>query len=163
MKAMKFLNLTKILNMALSLSLAALIFSSTVFACDCAGPSGKSAIRKDSAAFRGTVTKIEYLDARTGSTEPRIIVTFSVSRVWHGKVKKTFLLHTTENSVSCAGYYFLKDKEYLVVAYPNDEETGKRFDGAKNTFGTNPCGATLPIDLAKNALAELGKGRKPKT
>jgi hypothetical protein len=160
--AMKFLNLTKLLTLVLSFSSAVLIFSSTAFACNCATPSGKRAIREGSAAFRGTVTKIEYLDAQTGTNEPRIVVTFSVSRVWSGNVKKTFLLHTTENHFSCEGYYFLKDKEYLVVAYPNDEETAKRFDGAKNTFGTNPCGATLPIDLAKNALAELGKGKKPK-
>ncbi len=159
---MKFLNLTKLLTIALSFSFTVLIFSSTAFACDCAGPSGKNAIRKGSAAFRGTVTKIEYLDVKTGSNEPRIMVTFSVSRVWNGNVKKTFLLHTTENSFSCAGYYFFQDKEYLVVAYPNDEEAAKRFDGAKNTFGTNPCGATLRIDSAKNALVELGKGKKPK-
>lgn len=146
----------------MSSSFAVLIISSTVFACDCIGPSGKNAIRKDSAAFRGTVTNIEYLDVKTGLNEPRIVVTFSVSRVWNGNVKKTFLLHTTENSFSCAGYHFLKDKEYLVVAYPNDESTAKRFNGAKNTFGTNPCGATLPIDLAKNALTELGKGKKSK-
>ena len=161
-KAMQFLNPTKLLIFALSFSFAVLIFSSTAFACDCAGPSGKNAIREGSVAFRGTVTKIEYLDIKTGSNEPRIVVTFSVSRVWNGKVRKTFLLHTTENSFSCAGYYFIKDKEYLVVAYPNDEETSKRFGGVKNTFGTNPCGATLPTDLATNALAELGKGKKPK-
>jgi len=159
---MKFPNLTKLATIALGISFSILIFSSSAFACDCAGPSGKKAIRKDSVAFRGTVTNIEYLDAKTGKTEPRIVVTFSVSRVWYGNVKKTFFLHTTENSWSCAGYYFFKDKEYLVVAHPNDEETAKRFDGTKNTFGTNPCGATLPIDLAKEALAELGKGKKPK-
>ncbi len=162
MNAIKFLNSTKLLAFALSFGFTVLIFSSTAFACDCAGPSGKNAIREGSVAFRGTVTKIEYLDAKTSSNEPRIVVTFLVSRVWNGNVRKTFLLHTTANSFSCAGYYFLKDKEYLVVAYPNDEETAKRFDGAKNTFGTNPCGATLPIDLAKNALVELGKGKKPK-
>jgi hypothetical protein len=159
---MKFLNSTKLLTLALSFSFTVIIFSSTAFACDCGGPSGKNAIQKGSVAFRGTVTNIEYLDVKTGSNEPRIVVTFSVSRVWSGDVRKTFLLHTRENSFSCGGYYFFKDKEYLVVAYPNDEETAKRFDGAKNTFGTNPCGATLPIDLAKNSLAELGKGKKPK-
>ncbi len=115
-------------------------------------------------AFRGTVTSIEYLDAKTSkSREPRIVVTFSVSHVWNGNVKKTFVLYTTENRWSCTGYYFLKDKEYFVVGYPNDEETAKGFDNAKNTFGTNPCGATRPIvGLAKVALVELGKGKKPK-
>lgn len=154
--------MTKLLVIAMSFSFTAPLFSSTVFACDCAGPSGKKAIRKDSVAFRGTVTNIEYLEVKTGSIEPRIAVTFSVSRFWSGDVKKTFVLYTTENSWSCAGYYFLKDKEYLVVAYPNDKETVNKFGGVQNTFGTNPCGATLPIDLAKEALAELGDGKKPK-
>jgi hypothetical protein len=160
---MKVLNLTKLLTFALSFSFTVLVFSASAFACDCGGSSGKAAIRKGSAAFRGTVTDIEYLDEKKGSIEPRIKVTFSVSRVWNGSVKKTFVLHTTENRWSCGGYYFIKDREYLVVAYPNDEETAKRFGGAKNTFGTNPCDATIPIDLAKTALVELGKGKKPKS
>lgn len=160
---MKFLNLAKSLTVAASFCLTILIFSSTTFACDCNGPSGKNAIRKGSVAFRGTVINIEYLDTKPDVREPRIIVTFSVSRVWTGGVKKTFLLHTTENHFTCAGYYFLKDKEYLVVAHPNDEEVAKRFAGTENTFGTNPCGATLPIDLAKGALVVLGKGKKPKS
>lgn len=160
---MNFLKSTKFLTIALSIGFTLLIFSSNSFACDCIGPSGKEAITGDSVAFRGKVTNIEYLDAKDGTKEPRIAVTFSVSRVWHGSVNKEFVLHTTENSWSCAGYYFVKDKEYLVVAYPNDKETAKRFDGVKNTFGTNPCGATLPVDLAKKQLAELGKGKKPKS
>jgi hypothetical protein len=159
---MKFPTLIKLLTYALSCIFAVLLLSSITFACDCAGQSGKSAIRNGSVAFRGTVMKVEYLDVKTEANEPRIIVTFSVFRAWNDDVRKTFVLHTTENRFSCAGYYFLKDKEYLVVAYPNSEETAKRFDGAKNTFGTNPCGATLPVELAKSALAELGKDKKPK-
>ena len=163
---MNFIHFTKLVTIALSFSFTILIFSSPALACDCMQPTGKSAIRKDSVAFHGTVTSIEYLDARiskTESKEPRIVVTFSVSRVWHGNVKKTFVLYTTENHWSCTGYYFLKDQEYFVVGYPNDEETAKRFDGAKNTFGTNPCGATQPIvGLTKEALAELGEGEKSK-
>ena len=159
---MNALSLAKLFSLALSLSFTALVFSSTASACDCAGPSGKKAIRKDSVAFRGTVTNIEYLDVKNSSIEPRIVVTFSVARVWSGDVSQTFVLLTTENSWTCAGYYFVKDKEYLVVAYPNDEETEKRFGDVKNTFGTNLCGATLPIDSAKQALADLGNGKKPK-
>jgi hypothetical protein len=160
--AMKFPNSLKLLTLALSLSFVLSVAASTALACDCAGPTGKDAIREGSAAFRGTVTKIEYLDVKTGSNEPRIVVTFLVSRVWTDNVKKIFRLHTVENGFSCAGYYFLKDKEYLVVAYPNDKETAKRFGAAKNTFGTNPCGATMPIELAENALVKLGQGKKPK-
>jgi len=160
---MNFSSIIKVLTIKLSVAFTLLILSSTNFACDCTGPSGKSAIRENSVAFRGTVTNIEYLDAKDGKREPRIKVTFVVSRVWYGDVKKTFVLHTTENRWSCAGYYFLKDKEYLVVGYRNEGEAAKKFEGAKITFGTNPCGATLPIDLAKEAIVELGRGKKPKS
>ena len=156
------LSLTKLVSFASSLILAVLVFSSTATACDCVGPTGKDAIRKGSVAFRGTVTNIEYLDEKQGRDEPRILVTFSVERVWSGDLAETFVLHTTENRWTCAGYYFEKDKEYLVVAHPNSEETEKRYEGAKNTFGTNICGSTLPIESAKVALAGLGEGKKPK-
>ena len=159
--ATKILRSLKLLFIVVNFALMMLILSSPVFACDCAGPTGKKAIRKNSVAFRGTVTNIEYLNEKTGKIEPRIKVTFSVSRFWSGNVGKTFVLHTTENSWSCAGYYFVTDKEYLVVAYPNGEVTEKKFDSAKNTFGTNPCGATLPIKLAERELEELGEGKEP--
>jgi hypothetical protein len=159
---MKFPNLAKITVTVLGFAFSLIFFSLPVFACDCVGPSGKQAITPSSAAFRGTVTGIEYLDVKNAAAEPRIIVTFTVSRVWSGGVKKSFILHTTENSWTCAGYYFIKGKEYLVVAYPNDEEVAKRFPGVKNSFGTHPCGATLPIESAKMQLIELGRGKKPK-
>ena len=73
-------NLARLFTFALSLSFTVLVFSSTAFACDCFGPSGKKAIRKDSVAFRGTVTNIEYLDVKNSSIEPRIVVTFSVRK-----------------------------------------------------------------------------------
>lgn len=159
---MKIHSCWNLLSIAVGCAFTLLTFFSTSFACDCIGPSGKKAIRKDSVAFLGTVQSIRYVDTKPNRSEPRIIVTFSVSRVWSGDVTETFVLHTTENHWSCAGYYFVKDKEYLVVAYPNDKETEIRFGGVKNTFGTNPCGATLPSDLAKEHLAELGDGKKPK-
>ena len=139
-----------------------LIFSASAFACDCGGPTGVKALGGADAAFRGVVTNIEFLEPKTDRNEPKIKVSFSVSRVWKGDVGKTFVLHTTQNSYSCAGYYFFKDKEYLVMAYANGEETAKRFNGEKNTFGTNPCGATLEISNARKELEELGKGKKPK-
>ena len=159
---MEFQNPTRKVTAASGCMFMMLLFSISVFACDCVGPRGKQAIGRASAAFRGTVTNIEYLDAKIGSIEPRIVVTFAVSRVWSGAVKRNFVLHTTENSWTCAGYHFVKGKEYLVVADPHDAESAKRFPGVKNSYGTNPCGATLPIESAKAELVELGKGRKPK-
>ncbi len=159
---MEFLNLTKLFILALCFCFTMLIFSAPVFACDCAGATGKKALAYADIAFRGTVTNIEFLEPKTAQNEPKIKVTFSVFRVWKGEVETTFILHTTQNSYSCAGYYFFKDKEYLVLAYANDEKTSKEFNGEKNTFGTNPCGATLEIANAKKELEELGKGKKPK-
>lgn len=139
-----------------------LIFSASAFACDCSGLRGVDALAGADTAFRGIVTNIEFLEPKTERNEPKVKVTFSVSSVWKGDVGRTFVLHTTQNSFSCAGYYFFKDKEYLVMAYANSEETAKRFDGEKNTFGTNPCGATLEVSNAQKELEELGKGKKPK-
>ena len=159
---MKYLKTVKLLIVTTSFCFLMLVSATPTLACDCAAASGAIALTYADISFQGVVTNIELLEPQTAYNEPRIKVTFSVSRVWKGNVEKTFVLHTTQNSYSCAGYIFSKDREYLVMGYANDEETTKKFNEKKKTFGTNPCGATLEISRAKEALKELGKGKKPK-
>lgn len=160
---MKFVNLVKNLTFLFGFQCALLIFASPVLACDCDGPRGKLALVEADAAFRGTITNIEFLDSKTAVSEPRIIVTFSVSRVWKGDVKTTFLLHTKLNSWGCGGFYFEDGKEYLVFAYSTDgKATEELYGGAKNTFGTHTCSGTTLIEKAEEDLRELGNGKKPK-
>ena len=148
----------------IALSMAGLIFSSPphAIACSCVGPRGKAAVKASLVAFRGTVTAINYVDPDTAQTEPRIIVTFSVSRVWKGSPGRVIVLHTIFNKYSCAGFYFKKGKEYLVFAYRNKQHMAKRFPSAQNTLGTDICNGTNLTEHAGEDLREMGKGRKPK-
>lgn len=154
--------MTKALLTIFGVFLTSIISASTTFACDCVGPGGKRAMTKVSVVFSGKVKKIEYLEKDSDKTEPKIKVTFVVSRVWQGDVRKSFVIHTTENKWSCSGYYFSIGSEYLVVAYPNDDKAFKEENNPKTTFGTNPCGATKRLEAAGNELLELGKGKRPK-
>ena len=143
------------------LGVALAFFYPQAAACDCTGPRGKAALEASHIAFRGTVTKVQYLDPDTAQKEPRIVVTFAVARVWKGPVKQKIVLHTFYNKYSCGGFYFKEGKEYLVFAYRNDENTAKRFPGIRNTLGTGICTGTNLIESAQDDLREMGKGRRP--
>jgi hypothetical protein len=159
---MRYVRTNKVLTIVLSLTGLMFIFSSQAIACDCTGPRGKAAVKASVAAFRGIVSKVVYLDPDTAQSEPRIIVTFSVSRVWKGSVRNEVVLHTIYNKYSCAGFYFQKGKEYLVFAYSNGEDMAKKFPLAKKSLGTNICNGTNLIELAQDDLRDIGKGRNPK-
>jgi hypothetical protein len=158
---MCYVKTAKALMIVLSLASLMFVFPLQAMACSCVGPRGKAAVKASLVAFRGTVTKIDYLDPDTAQSEPRIIVTFLVSRVWKGLVRREIVLHTIYNKYSCAGFYFQKGKEYLVFAYPTEDHMAKRFSPAKNTLGTNICTGTNLIESAQDDLREIGKGRKP--
>ncbi|MGH9970194.1 MAG: hypothetical protein ACREBG_20695 [Pyrinomonadaceae bacterium] len=152
----------KSVTILLSLATLILILSSPAAACSCLGRSGKAALKESQVAFRGTVAKVDYLDPDTDQSEPRIVVTFLVSRVWKGPVRKKIVLHTIYNKYSCEGFYFQKGREYLVFAYANTESMAKRFLHVKNSLGTDICYGTKLIDAAGDYLREIGKGRKPR-
>ena len=159
---MSYVKTRKVLMFGLSFVGFLSIFTSQAIACSCYRPRAHDAVKGARVAFRGTVTKVDYLDEDTPQSEPRIVVTFSVSRVWKGTVGREFILHTLYNKYTCKGYYFKKDKEYLVFAYPNEEFMANRFLPTKNTWGTNYCNGTSDIESAKDYLSEIGKGRKPR-
>lgn len=160
---MRYIKTVKSLTFVLSLAgLFFVLTSQEAMACSCVGPRGRAAVKASTVAFRGTVTKIDYLDPDTARSEPRIIVMFSVSRVWKGLVRREIVLHTIYNKYSCAGFYFQKGKEYLVFAYTNEEQMAEKFSPLKNTLGTNICNGTNLIESAQDDLREIGKGRKPR-
>lgn len=160
---MRYAKTAPVLMIALSLFGFLSFGSSQALACSClSNPRAKEALKASQVAFRGTVINVDYLDEDTPVSEPRIVVTFSVSRVWKGPVRRSIVLHTVYNKTTCQGYYFKKGEEYLVFAYPNEEFMANKFLPAKNTLGTNYCNGTTGIDVADDYLREMGKGRKPK-
>ena len=169
---MRYAKIAKLPIIALSLLGFLAIVSSQALACSClSDPRAREAIKASHLAFRGTVTNVDYLDTDTPQSEPRIIVTFSVSRVWKGPARREIVLHTVYNKFTCQGYYFKKGEEYLVFAYPNEEFLANKFLPEKKTLGTNYCNGTTVIDEAsggrraqflRDYLREMGRGRRPK-
>ena len=123
-------------------------------------------MKSSAAVFSGKVISIEYLDdPKQRNPEPRFIITFKVSRSWKGVNSREFILHTIDNSWTCRGYYFRRDKEYLVFAYQNGSEDAKRFEPHKlpeGSFGVSLCGGTKLLSEARSDLEVLGEGSVPK-
>ncbi len=133
--------------------------SATELACSCVPRPFAVAFKSAAVVFAGKVTNIEFLDdPKTKNSEARIIVTLTVSRTWKGVESPEVVLHTTENSWTCHGYYFRKDEEYLVFAYENEDADAKRFSDyalPKQSFGVSLCGGTKLLVNAENDLAFL--------
>ena len=139
-----------------------LLAARTVAACDCVGPHGKAALVNAKLAFSGKVIRIKYLDdPNRANLEPRIIVTFSVYRVWKGTPNRRIVLHTVYNRWTCNGYWFKQGGEYLVFAHPNTSQPTKLFPKATHTLGVRTCGGTFPLADAKRDVEELGAGKLP--
>ena len=135
-------------------------------ACSCFPQPMDAALKYSDAVFVGTVTNVEYLDdPKQTNPEPRIIVTFAVGRSWKGVTSREVVVHTIYNLWTCHGYYFHKDKEYLVFAYRNGPDDAKRFEPHKMpevSLGVGLCGRTKLLSVAKDDLAVLGEGTVPK-
>ncbi len=114
--------------MRLTLVFLALLISNSSIAqgCNKSKLSPPEAFKEADIVFRGNIENLQYLDnpERT-KTEPRIIVTFSVSKVWKGTADEVLTIHTTYNKSTCNGYAFKAGKEYLVYS---------RYNRRKNNF-----------------------------
>ena len=103
---------------ALIITLSAAPF--TAIACAKEILSGKNALDAASMVFQGKVENLQYLDPpEQTDLEPRIIVTFSVNKLYKGEADKQVIIHTTHNKWSCNGYVFEAGKEYLVYTKEN--------------------------------------------
>jgi hypothetical protein len=76
----------------------------------------RRAKRNADIVFAGRVEEITTVDSK-GIREPRIIIRFSVARVWKGPVTSSFEMHTNREFSSCAGFYreFLEPGRTLIV------------------------------------------------
>lgn len=133
-----------------------LALPSTALACSCVAEVGKRALPFAAAMFTGKATKVEFLAPDDRRTEPPILVTFEVSQVWKGPVRKVLSLRTTYNKWTCHGYYFQEGKTYLVTA---QKVTAVR-DGVE-LAGVDPCGGTRELAGASAIVDELGPGERP--
>jgi hypothetical protein len=89
-----------------------------------------------SAVFAGEVTSIDTVgrsDSFASSADP-VLVTFDVSKVWKGSIKKETVVRTVRDSASC-GYEFSLGQSYLVFA---DKEGG--------IIRTGLCTGTQPLN-----------------
>ena len=98
------------------------------YACTCR-PMGIAESKRDAdVVFAGTVTGVDVVDTET-NWEPRIVVTFSVARVWKGAVGQTFQMHTSYEASSCGGFpreMAQPGSTLLVYGYANKAKNWKQ-------------------------------------
>lgn len=101
-----------------------------VMANDCVEPTQRESFRAAAIVFSGRVSHIEDLAAAPSSLENQMskaplepsissdpkLITFSVERVWKGKVGKTVQLFVLEHPPMGTGYQFRLGSEYVVYA-----------------------------------------------
>ncbi len=126
-------------------------------ACDKEELADKSAYDFATSIFQGKVENLQYLDPPDkDQLEPKIIVTFSVSKAFKGEPGDQVILHTTHNKWSCNGYVFKAGNEYLVYTKQNKKIGGflSKFFGEQPTrTGVKVYAGTKPIENAKTDLA----------
>lgn len=137
----------------------AVTLSANVMACEKTELAPVEAFNAADVIFRGNVENLQYLDdPKTTIIEPRIIVTFKISRVWKGPPEKSLTIHTTYNKSTCNGYAFISGREYLVYASFNrraDNFLARLFAPGKSTLGVKVYGGTKPISQAEKDLEYL--------
>jgi len=135
-------------------------FSLPAFSCGKATFQPPEALKKSDIVFRGKVTNLQYLDDPAQEVpEPKIIVTFNVSKLWKGSSEKTLVIHTTHNKTTCNGYAFNAGEEYPVYAKFNNRKTflAKFFGPKEPTLGIKIYGGTKPIAIAESDLNFLSQ------
>ncbi len=143
----------KYFHFALIITLSVINFKA--LACDKEILSGKNALDAASMVFQGKVENLQYLDSpEQTDLEPRIIVTFSVNKLFKGEAGKQVIIHTTHNKSSCNGYVFEAGKEYLVYTKENKKRSrliAFFFPSSSTTparIGINVYGGTKPLSKA---------------
>jgi hypothetical protein len=113
----------------------ALGFVQSAFACSCLDSgSAENELKRSTAVFSGKAIDVDSRQCKT---------TFEIYRYWKGVSTKTIVVFSSH---SLCGYFFTKDKEYLVYAF-----------GDKR-LSTNICTGTKELSQAKEDLEKLGEG-----
>jgi MYXO-CTERM domain-containing protein len=134
------------------LTLVSVLFGleSTAFACKCAPHSVAQALAEASAVFEGRVVSIEDFSEGTEPVVAKKRITLSIVRVWKDLEDVETVTVTTNAESAACGFYFERDKSYLVYA--------NRTDAA---LTVHSCTRTRPMADAGEDLSELGGGVTP--
>lgn len=117
---------------------------SSSYACSCMMPADPlTSMQESDAVFSGKVTQIS-----TGSRQNTI--SFEVEKNWKGAENSTIQITTNDTSAAC-GYNFEEDKEYVVYAYQNENES----------LAVSLCSRTAEFSQASIDIQALNLGRNP--
>lgn len=160
------------------------IFAPPLLACSCDFDSFQRVVERSDKVFRGTITRIEYLDPENTAAR-RYRATLKVVRVWRGNVTRIFTMHASEPSGGgeCRGIT-LKNGNDMLVFGTTEPADDHYLDGAdvqgrpSHTFwygwldllprgqlitSPSPCSLTTTWRSAERAdlVGKLGKGQSP--
>ncbi|MBU0477624.1 hypothetical protein KKC91_03530 [bacterium] len=101
-----------------------LLYVNSLYAWSGLGPSIEKQYEDADVIFKGEVIKINFnlWDKISGKKEPRIEVVFDVCYYWKGINSNRVVLHTVFNKFTGRGFYFEKDKKYIVFAHKKDNK-----------------------------------------
>jgi hypothetical protein len=144
--------------------LKAIVFSAVLIAlasedapaCTCVPPTVEEARRHADAIFLGTVKSVTFLEPNSPGS--RVIVEFSVDRVWKGPVTKEFQMRSIVETTFCEGFF----REDLVVGKQLLVFANRVLSGLRYTYSTNICTLTGPPDRYANTVRQLGEAKPPK-
>jgi Tissue inhibitor of metalloproteinase len=122
-----------------------LISYSVSYACSCATPSLKEAVKESKAVFSGEVVRIDSV--QTSSGLPYKVVLLKVIDGWKGVDKVQVTVSTAEQGEAC-GYHFVAAKKYLVFAHSYTEN---------QQINVSLCSRTKPLEDAVDDLKKLGR------
>lgn len=117
-------------------------------ACSCARRNFTALQDRADLVFAGRIESVSVIDDRSRS-EPRIIVKFSVGRVWKGDAPADFSMHTYEEFSSCRGFFgelAQPGEELFVFARKGSARDWKANGVAPGADGANAYTVTDPRD-----------------
>jgi hypothetical protein len=123
-----------------------LLYPTLSNACQCSTRSVSQRIKESQAVFVGTVIGREQRIDNIGNARGWR-VTLAIEQYWKGEEAKEITIYTGPDN--CVTWFELK-KKYLVFAYLNKE---------KARLETNVCMGTGRIEMSKEDLKKLGKGK----
>ncbi len=170
------------MRFAILVGLTALWIAPPADACSCRFQTPQRALRQADVVLAGRVEEVIVIDKVR--FEPRIIVKFSVGRVWKGDIGAEFTMHTYFEASTCTGFFpelAREGEELLVFANEDlgkDWKTGKRWPDAEppevqrqdlvdavandaTIYTTNICSGTVRWTDAGFAVHYLREHRTP--
>ncbi len=138
---------------SLLLSIAVSFLAAGAEASSCMPPTLKEAVNKAQVIFKGTVSKVEFIEPRRAALikDPAHLkgdcgdkyVTFAVETVWKGKADKESVVYSSDGCVGLGGYFHAGERKIMFLT--EDKEYG---------LSTFVCNAPAS-DIDETKLKEL--------